>query len=188
MKTIYEIRNTITNEFYIGKTSKTTTERLKKHYQSRNEKGRVYATPIRKSMRKYQLDDFEIRVLAIVCDDKADEHERSYIEIYREDGYAMLNVANGGDGGDTLSNHPDIREIGAIISSKLTGAANAMSKPCVAKCTESGSDMVFESASLCSKHFGVSATTIKRKCNGVTTDRRIKGTTYIVEWKNECND
>ena len=109
MAYLYEIKNRINNKTYIGYTTKTVKERFNEHCKL-SESGKGYH--LHKAMRKYGKENFEIKVL--VEDERLDyikELEKNYIE--KQEGY---NIHGGGQGGDTLTRHPDIKEIKKIMS------------------------------------------------------------------------
>jgi hypothetical protein len=101
---IYEIRNNINDKIYIGKD---TTNR-NSYYGS--------GVLIKRAMEKYGKNNFTKRII-----DRTDSYEElSKKEIYWIEEYKkthiLYNISNGGDGGDTLSKHPNIDEIKLKIS------------------------------------------------------------------------
>lgn len=103
---IYKITNTLNGKIYIGKD--TTSD--PKYYGS--------GLLIRRSINKYGIDNFTKEIIDIT----EDYNELSNKEIYwikhfnstnPEIGY---NISEGGDGGNTLSNHPDLDIIRKKIS------------------------------------------------------------------------
>lgn len=95
---IYEIRNKINNKTYIGqrKCPENKTPETDSYMGSGNY--------LEKSKKKYGIKNFEKTILisGIESKSKIDELEKEYISKYREIGKAEYNIANGGDGGDTL--------------------------------------------------------------------------------------
>jgi hypothetical protein len=103
---IYKITNLINNKIYIGKDTTSDTN----YFGS----GLI----ISRSLKKYGMENF----IKEIIDETDDYNELSKKEIYwisyykstdREIGY---NISKGGDGGDTLSNHPDLDLIRQKIS------------------------------------------------------------------------
>jgi group I intron endonuclease len=89
---IYAITNTITNDVYVGFTTKTAEERFQKHkYNSRGGMN----TYLYKAMRKYGEDKFKITVLQ--SDGNITEDETFWIKKLEP----KYNMTLGGEGGDT---------------------------------------------------------------------------------------
>ena len=88
---IYCITNIITNDTYIGYTSKTKEERLKKHVYN-SKQGKTY---LNKAMRKYGVENFRIEVLQE--DGNLNEDESFWIKKLDP----KYNMTAGGEGGDT---------------------------------------------------------------------------------------
>jgi hypothetical protein len=103
---IYKIMNLINGKIYVGKD--TTSD--KNYFGS--------GILIKRTIQRYGLENFVKEII----DETNDYNELSIREIYwisfynstdRNIGY---NISNGGDGGDTLTNHPDIKNIKYKIS------------------------------------------------------------------------
>lgn len=108
---IYEIKNNINNKVYIGKD----TLNKKSYFGS--------GLLIKRAIRKYGKNNFTKKIIDTAKDyDELSKKEIYWIEIYKKD-YDLYNITKGGDGGDTLSNHPNINEIKIKISnsSKIKG-------------------------------------------------------------------
>lgn len=92
MSHIYIIKNTITQDIYVGKTIKSIDERMKKHlYNMKLGKTHLY-----RSMRKYGKENFIIESLEQIHDDNLlNERECYYIENLKP----KYNMTKGGDGG-----------------------------------------------------------------------------------------
>lgn len=88
---IYCITNIITDDTYIGYTSKTKEERLKKHVYN-SKQGKTY---LNKAMRKYGAENFRIEVLQE--DGNLNEDESFWIKKLDP----KYNMTAGGEGGDT---------------------------------------------------------------------------------------
>jgi hypothetical protein len=103
---IYKITNLINNKIYIGKD--TTSD--KNYYGS--------GILIKKSIKKYGKENFKKEILE-ECDtnDKLCDREKYWINFYNSTNLTIgYNISKGGDGGDTLSNNPNINEIKSKIS------------------------------------------------------------------------
>lgn len=93
---IYKITNKINNKIYIGK-AKNISIRYREHQRIAKSNKRCY--PIHHALLKYGFDNFTIEEIF----QSEDEHqaylkEIEFISIYRTDGYALYNIANGGEG------------------------------------------------------------------------------------------
>lgn len=106
---IYKITNKINGKIYIGKHEGTESD-----YERYMGSGLL----IRRAYEKYGVDNF-IKETLEICEKKEilEEREKYWIKKYnsqnKEIGY---NITEGGAGGDTLSNHPDIKIIVEKIS------------------------------------------------------------------------
>ena len=61
---VYKITNLKNKMIYIGQTSQEVSVRLKEHFYSRREKGRVFNLPLRVAMREFDsLDFWKIEIL-----------------------------------------------------------------------------------------------------------------------------
>lgn len=184
MITIYKITNLKNGKCYIEQTTKSVEERFLKHYSSRNEK-RAYSIPLRVALREFDKKDFKITVLHTVeTREEANLLEQKEIILHdstnSEFGY---NVSLGGIGGDTLSKHKNLPEIKEKIRNKCLGGKNVNAKS--VKLIKGDNVMIFGSASecwsyLCSIGIKVAQSTIKRKCNGIIKNNKIKE--YEVYW------
>jgi len=104
MAIIYKITNIITNKIYVGKTTKTVTERFNGHVSSSKGGSNTY---LHKSIRKYGKDNFTIDIITECDNEKVDELEKYWINELDSfcNGY---NLTKGGEGGDT-SNSPNFK-------------------------------------------------------------------------------
>lgn len=103
---IYKITNLINDKIYIGKD--TTSD--KNYYGS--------GILIKKSIKKYGKENFKKEILE-ECDtnDELCDREKYWINFYNSTNLTIgYNISKGGDGGDTLSNNPNIE----IIKSKIS--------------------------------------------------------------------
>jgi group I intron endonuclease len=111
---IYKTTNLLNGKIYIG--------------QDRNNNSDYLGsgTLLKRAIKKYGLINFKKDIIEY-CDSLKflNEKEMFWISYYnstnRNIGY---NIALGGSGGDTLSNHPNIKEIGNKISLKNKGEKN----------------------------------------------------------------
>ena len=99
---IYMYKNKINGKCYIGQ-AKDFNKRHKSHLcSSKNSKLRDYNYPIHKAIRKYGIENFNIKILAenIPTQEKLNEYEIFFIKRHKslktQNGY---NIANGGEGG-----------------------------------------------------------------------------------------
>lgn len=113
---IYRAHNPITGKSYIGKTSIGLDWRRKEHIKKSRNGSPFY---FHNALRKYG-DIFEWSILE---ENVSSDRELYWIERYDtfNSGY---NMTKGGDGGDTLSNHPDLENIKKKISEGQTGLNN----------------------------------------------------------------
>jgi len=108
---IYRTTNTINGKFYIGKTTKPNSNYLGS--------GRGISNAI----KKYGKQNFKYETLE-VCNDEVELNEKEIYWIDKLNAYESqdsYNSTRGGEGGDTLSNHPRYDEIGKKISEYHTG-------------------------------------------------------------------
>ena len=117
MGLIYKITNRITEQIYVGKTTRTLNERWSGHKaKHRHSKQYVHA-----SMKTYGIDNFDITILE-ECDNLIiDERERYWIEYLDSMAPKNFNMTSGGDGGDT-SDFIDY----SSFSEKFSGENNPM--------------------------------------------------------------
>lgn len=114
MYCIYEIKNLINNKTYIGQHK---TNNLNDDYMGSG-------LLIKKSIEKYGIKNFKKNILAITeTKENINILEKVFIKLYREQGKAEYNIANGGDGGNTYDFLDDERkkEISLKISESNKG-------------------------------------------------------------------
>ncbi len=109
---IYKTTNTLNNKVYIGKSTKPYNE----NYLG---SGKLLI----KAVKKYGVKNFFVEVIDTADNLKdLNDKEKYWILLYKNNSY---NIAEGGTGGDTMSNHPNKKEhykkIGEKVSKKLTG-------------------------------------------------------------------
>lgn len=92
---IYKITNKVNGDFYIGKTSKSKEERIKKHFYN-SSYGKE--THLYNAIRKYGCDNFIIEEIeAKIPEEKLDEREMFWINKLNP----KYNMTSGGEGGNT---------------------------------------------------------------------------------------
>ena len=123
---IYKITNTVTNKIYIGQTSKTLEERWATHLiKHSNKKVNLL---LYNSMRKHGVNNFKIELIEIVPTNNVCEREIYYIKLYNSfyifgKGY---NMTLGGENANTITNHPNKKDILKKMSVAKLGAKNKM--------------------------------------------------------------
>jgi len=118
---IYKIVNQITNQVYVGKTSKGINDRWNAHvYVATN---RLSETYLHRSMRQYGLDNFEISILEECSLDNIDDRERHWISQLNSLAPTNFNMTSGGEGGDT-SKSPNYIE--SMKKRDISGDKNPM--------------------------------------------------------------
>lgn len=102
---IYKITNKANGNFYIGKTSKTKEERLKRHFYNASYGIDTY---LYRAIRKYGKENFTIEeVESQIYKDVIDKKEIEYILTLNP----QYNMTKGGEGGDTSKSPNFIRAI-----------------------------------------------------------------------------
>lgn len=98
---IYKITNIVNNKIYIGKD----TTNSPNYFGS----GKL----IKQSIKKYGINNFKKDIIE-ECDNHAilSEREKYWIQYYKSNDLKIgYNISNGGDGGDTLTNNPNLESI-----------------------------------------------------------------------------
>lgn len=106
---IYKITNNINNKIYIGKDTTSNPN----YYGS--------GSLISKSIKKYGIENFTKEIIEI-CESNEIlcEREKFWIEFFNSSDLKIgYNISKGGDGGDTLSNNPNIDIIRKKISETM---------------------------------------------------------------------
>lgn len=102
---IYKIINKVNGDFYIGKTSKTKEERLRRHFYNASYGIETY---LYRAIRKYGEKNFIVEELENNIDkNKIDEREIYHISNLNP----KYNMTSGGDGGDTSKSPNFIKAI-----------------------------------------------------------------------------
>lgn len=126
---IYLYINKHNNKKYIGQ-AMDFNRRYKQHLNdSYNEKKKDYDVPFHRAIRKYGIENFEIKILAenIQTREKLNEYEIFFIKRYKtlaiQNGY---NVANGGSVGNTFAGktEKEMNEIRKKMSEATSGENN----------------------------------------------------------------
>jgi len=97
---IYKITNLINNKIYIGKDVSCD----KNYYGS--------GVFIKQSINKYGKENFTKDIID-VCDNHDDLciKEKFWVSYYKENGFVLYNITEGGEGGDTWSNNPNFNSL-----------------------------------------------------------------------------
>jgi group I intron endonuclease len=116
---IYKVINISNNKIYIGKSDKTLENRKYMHEYLALYKNSNYL--FHKAIRKYGSNNFIWEIVEeieneVVLNDKEIFYIDHFKSKYNQNGY---NVADGGKGGDWISNHPNLIEIKKKISEKV---------------------------------------------------------------------
>lgn len=114
MPYIYKITNVINQKIYIGKTTKSVTQRWNEHCRDCN-KRRNEKRPLYSAMRKYGIVNFKIETIEECNKETLSEREKYWIRYYNSfsKGY---NATKGGDG----SSYCDHQAIVALYQQGLT--------------------------------------------------------------------
>jgi group I intron endonuclease len=98
MGLVYLAINSITNKSYIGKTTRSLSERINNHiYDANRGKGTYFS----KALVKYGSGIFDWCVLEEVSNDGLNDAEIFWIAYFKYIGAALYNMTNGGDGHTT---------------------------------------------------------------------------------------
>lgn len=91
---IYQIKNHITHQCYIGKTEHSVQARFKRHLSNAACGDETY---LYRSIRKYGKDNFSVQILEVTTKELLDSKEIYYIQSLKPE----FNMTIGGDGGST---------------------------------------------------------------------------------------
>ena len=91
---IYQIKNHITDQCYIGKTEHSVQARFKRHLSNAARGDETY---LYRSIRKYGKDNFSVQILEVTTKELLDSKEIYYIESLKPE----FNMTTGGEGGST---------------------------------------------------------------------------------------
>lgn len=112
---IYEIKNNINGKTYIGQ------------HKSVNVSDSYMGSGIalNKAFHKYGMNNFSKSILAISeTKENINVLEKVFIALYRAEGKAEYNIANGGDGGNLFQNHKHNSEYKNYMSEINSGEKN----------------------------------------------------------------
>lgn len=113
---IYKITNTITGDFYIGKTQLSSEQRFINHKYA----SRYYDSHLYRAFKKYGLAAFEVSVIESCDTSILNERERFWISELRP----HYNMTSGGDGGPT--HHLESWKRGVARRRSFSGEGNPM--------------------------------------------------------------
>lgn len=196
---IYRIYNVLTNESYIGQTTKTIDYRFKEHVREAKSalRGEKRNFPyFHRLLLHYGPENFKIELLEEVADNKADEREIYWIEYY-DSYYNGYNSTKGGQARPIIDLNKEANykwkenpnknhtngggmSIEKVISAGLynpKGNLNA-GKPVAQYSLEDELIEIYPAASVASKETGISATGIRNVCNG----KQKKSGGFIWKW------
>lgn len=165
---VYKITNSINNKIYIGQTTETLKKRFKRHtgYQLNMD----YASKLHRAMKKYGIDKFSIELIE-ECDSQEELTEKEYYWINKlntiNEGY---NINNSGNkcGGDTLSNHPNKKEISKKISDTKLGENNPRARKIKAIDIIENKEYIFNSVMDCVRELNfTNHSCITKRANGL---------------------
>lgn len=127
---IYMYINKTNGKKYVGKAKDFNRRRREHISDSYNEKRHDYNIPFHNAIRKYGIDNFEIKILAenIPTQEKMNEYEIFFIERYKTFKTNGYNLTKGGDGGNTYIGKTDeeINETKRKQSEARKGDKNGM--------------------------------------------------------------
>lgn len=100
---IYKIRNSVNDKIYVGKTTRSVSQRWEDHIKELH-RPRKYASKLYRAMSKYGEDKFFIETIEECDNALLDERERYWIRFYNttEKGY---NITIGGDGHNVIDDN-----------------------------------------------------------------------------------
>jgi hypothetical protein len=110
---VYKTTNLVNGKFYVGKHQ---TKKINDGYIGdgiRRQSSAILHTPLHNAVKKYGYDNFKRDTLEF-CKDKYHLNEKEIwwiLELQATDKKIGYNITNGGEGGDTLTNHPDYDKI-----------------------------------------------------------------------------
>jgi len=173
---IYKITNMVNEKFYIGKTTKTIEERLRKHCV------RASAPLLHSAIKKYGIENFKIeQVDSASSIEELNKKEQFWIA--KTDAIRLgYNLANGGDGGavtgeplERIRKHAKNRKFSASTRKRMSdshkGSRNGRSKK-VLVTLEDGSNKEFISIKAASDFLGFSPSTGMAMAKGVKASKR----------------
>lgn len=181
--TIYKITNSVNNMVYVGQTHLNLQKRIRKHFD--NAYGDKLANNFHTAIREIGSENFSINEIEIVNDKEiANDREYFWINYYYDLGISYnMKISKGKSGGDTLSNHPRLKEIGEKISNKVMGGNNSQARKIIAYDIINNKKYTFDSMADCVRELNlVGHSIISKRCLG-----HIKSP-YKKRWLFEFND
>lgn len=165
---VYKIINDFNNKIYIGQTTETLEKRFARHcgYQLNDD------TYFHRVIKKYGVEHFYIELIC-QCNsqEELDKKEYEYITSYPREQLYNTKFVQGKCGGDTLSMHPDKKEISKKISNSKMGAKNPRAKAVRATNIKTGECFEFGSALECVRIIincnSKDHSPVTRRCRGI---------------------
>lgn len=111
MAFIYKITNLLNGKIYIGQTRMTVKQRMYKHYSRANQDD---ITGIDAAIKKYGKENFSVEILEECEEEKLDERERYYINLFSSYGNGYNLTLGGQDGIGSLKTF-SIEEVEAAL-------------------------------------------------------------------------
>lgn len=162
---IYKITNTINDKFYIGMTTKTIESRFNRHIGYMKD---TFDTPLYRDMNKLGIENFQIEVI----DSASTLSELEYKEqfwIKKTNAITLgYNIATGGIGGDTLTYHPKLKQIGQKISKKVSLEKNPNASPIIMINILTGYIKEYDCMKMCQIENGIKDhSVISKRCRNI---------------------
>jgi len=141
---IYKTTNLINGKTYIGKSTKDDP----KYFGS--------GLLLRKAIHKYGIENFKKEIIC-VCSSIEEMNEKEKFWINEYSGENSYNIATGGEGGDTLTNNPNLDKIKQKISDACVGKqlGNKRSDETKRKMSEAGKRRIRENNPMYGKHHSI---------------------------------
>lgn len=167
MTKIYKIINNKNDLIYIGQTDTSLEVRINHHQYQFNNAKRM--TKFYNALETIGFDNFDIILLEEVEEKDATIREHYWIK--------LLDTVNNGynsiypkfkNGGDTLTNHPDLKAIGEKISEKVKYGDNPQSTKIKVIDIENGEEKIYDSMSRCQSEMDIPRhDIISRRCRKI---------------------
>ena len=163
---IYKITNIKNNKVYIGQTTGTLENRVKRHFYDANRNNTKFC----RAIRKYGKDSFISEIIDYAdTKEELDEKEIYWIKYYNSsvDGY---NTTLGGEDAFTYRNKTkeEMDSIKKLISISKLGSKNPHSRAVKCKNMETNEEFFFDTVIECVRFFGVEETNhsfVTSRCN-----------------------
>lgn len=111
---IYKATNKENGKYYIGQTKGTLERRIQNHKSAARNKDTLFY----RAINKYGIESFEWEILVECSSKKELDTKEKELIAENTNGY---NIAEGGEGGDTISNHPNLEELKKNVSKTHKG-------------------------------------------------------------------